>query len=146
MELSLVKLLGFGVPEKSSASSWLPYSRCGSNISVVPTLTMCKTKPRANAGHPRGASIPLPERGGRSRSLWLKLRVIHWLFNFVPVALCRMMAITSTVTMLSSEVGESIPPDTAHVTINFPSIGTSNADAAPGRIRFLTNVESQCWV
>ena len=39
------------------------------------------------------------------------------------------MAMTSTVTTLSGEVGESIPPDTAHVTINFPSIGKSNADA-----------------
>ena len=57
-----------------------------------------------------------------------------------------MMAVTSTIKTLSSDVGESIPPDTAHVTIHLTSIGTSTADAAQGRIRFLTNMESECWI
>ena len=93
----------------------------------------------------RRPRAPTPE-AEVEKSLWLKLRVIHRSFDIVPVELCRMMAIASTVTMLSNEVGESIPPDTAHVTINLSSIGTSNADAASGRIRLLTNLESQCWV
>ena len=77
---------------------------------------------------------------------WLKLRVIHWFFAIVSVGLWPKMAVTSTVTTLSSDVGESIPPDTAHVTIYSPSVETSNADATQGRIRFLANMESECWI
>ena len=89
---------------------------------------------------------PIAEAEVLRRSFWLKLRVIHRLFAIVSVGLWPKMAVTSTVTTLSSDVGESIPPDTAHVTIYLPSVETSNADATQGRIRFLANMESERWI
>ena len=69
MELSPGKLLGFVVPENSFGILLLRgylILLLGTARTLAQSAPMGKTKLRANAGHPLGASIPTPERGGRS--------------------------------------------------------------------------------
>jgi len=55
------------------------------------------------------------------------------------------MASAATATMLSQEVGESIPPNTAHVSKAILENGRANADRV-GCFRFATYVENQYWL